>query len=369
MGFGNRKVLFITSSLNLGGAERQLLLLCEKLKLHFEIQLISLESDGPLKEKYLGAFPEMQFLVANKSGVFSKLYELRKIIKKSDPDLVITWLYKADLLGGLAAKLAGNYSVIWSARNSVIPNFSLFKKITLSFISRIVPTLVVANGLPAYRFHKSLRYHREKFRIIPNFLAPWALETRSNSRLLVESAPIDRLRVGIAARLISGKGILETIQTLETNQDNLPSIDLSIVGQKTHESEEWEISEEYGRCFVDQIISDVELAKWFQGIDLYLMPSTAWESQPNSLLEAMSIGCPILVSNKIEYDFYIPPHLLFDPCDSSSLVKSLQGLLRQDLASRQLDSKRSATSVLAISSEHQILATWIDLINETAKGE
>ena len=161
---GANKVLFVTSSLNLGGAERQLLLLCENLRSQVEIQIISLDPDGPLKEKYLQAFPEIFFL--DKSSLFNCFYRLRKIIKTSNPDVVITWLYRADLLGGLATKLAGNIPIIWSARNSSIPNFTFLKRRLLTVLSKIIPRMVVANGSPAHDFHTSIGYPSKKFVII-----------------------------------------------------------------------------------------------------------------------------------------------------------------------------------------------------------
>ena len=76
-----KRVLFVTSSLNLGGAERQLLMLCLKLKNQVDVQIVSLESEGPLKEKYLQAFPRM--LLLKKKHPLRQINSLRKIVEKS----------------------------------------------------------------------------------------------------------------------------------------------------------------------------------------------------------------------------------------------------------------------------------------------
>ena len=364
MGTVNRKVLFITSSLNLGGAERQLLLLCEKLKLHFEIQLISLESDGPLKEKYLGVFPEMQFLVANKSGVFSKLYELRKFIKKSNPDLVITWLYKADLLGGLAAKLAGNFPVIWSARNSSIPNLSVFKKKILCIFSRLIPNRIVSNGAPAYDFHKSLGYPESKLIIIQNMLASWISNTVSKSRILKEKSTSDKLRIGIAARQVSGKGILEVIKIISNLSDDIPPIELTLIGQSSTESRKWKEDDLYGNHRVKSIDNDSELAEWFASLDLYLMSSTSWESQPNSLIEAVGIGCPVLISNHIQLDLPLQFVQQFDPTCQHSFEKSLRNLLALGPSLLKKQTQLNQSLILDSLSSGRALDSWLNLINQ-----
>jgi glycosyltransferase involved in cell wall biosynthesis len=317
-----KKILFITSSLNLGGAERQLLLLCQLLETQVGIRIISLDSEGPLKEKYLEAFPNTLFL--NEKNTLRQIKRLKEIMGNSKPDVVVTWLYKADLLGGISAKLAGSYPVVWSARNSNLPHFSIFKGFILSFCSKLLPKKIIANGKPAYDFHKSIGYPTKKMHVIPNTLAPWTFNSRSNSRLLLRNVHVDRIRIGIAARQVSGKGILESIKTFEDYKDYLPQIDLTLIGQKTIESKLWNAKGEYRNHSVCEITNDEELSKWFQSLDLYLMSSTAWESQPNSLLEAIAIGCPVLVSDYVELDFDLPDFNQYDASSASNLVSAIR---------------------------------------------
>jgi hypothetical protein len=118
-----KRILFMTSGLNLGGAERQMLLLCQMLETQADIQIVSLELEGPLKEKYSQAFPDIYFL--DRKNPLIQIIEIQRIVRISKPDVVITWLYKADLIGGIASRLAGNFPVIWSARNSALPYFCL----------------------------------------------------------------------------------------------------------------------------------------------------------------------------------------------------------------------------------------------------
>jgi len=360
MNTAKKRVLFITSSLNLGGAERQLLLLCQGLNSQVDIQIVSLHSEGPLKEKYLQVFPSTVLL--SEKNPLCQINSLRKFIRITKPDAVITWLYRADLLGGIAAKLAGNSPVVWSARNSALPHFSVLKRLILSFFSWFVPKRIIANGNPAYNFHKSIGYPVKKMRVIPNTLAPWTTSTNSKSRLLMKDTPFDNLRVGIASRQVSGKGILESIKSFDDHSGRHPLIDLTLIGQETDESKKWLSNGEYKNHSVQELRTDEELSKWFQSLDLYLMSSTAWESQPNSLLEAIAIGCPVLVSDFMNLEFDLPDFNQYDASLDSNLVSAIRKYGDVE-TSRILETvKDLKTKVTSIYNDESILEKWIEAI-------
>jgi glycosyltransferase involved in cell wall biosynthesis len=354
------KVTFITSSMNLGGAERQLLLLCNELMHEVEIEIISLDASGPLLPKYKTAWPDLKVVDSRKLNPFFVLLGLRNLIKISRPDIVITWLYKADILGGIATKLIYTKTpVLWSARNSEIPNLSFVKKWMLTFLSKKIPTIIVANGSPAIEFHKSLGYPQRKVRKIGNLLAPWTAIARSDSRLLSGFVGMADIRLGLAARQVSGKGILETISAVENCSF---AIDLQIIGQNTPESLGWRSSGKYRGYDVREITDDRKLEEWFTSLDLYLMSSNQWESQPNALLEAIAIGCPVLISDKIKLDFALPPELTYNSSEVGSLEDAIS-----TLASLEADHlRRLVTSlqqlVLMRFSKERVVGEWLDLI-------
>lgn len=354
------RVTFVTASMNLGGAERQLLLLCNELKYEVEIEIVSLDASGPLLPRYKAAWPDLKIVDSKKLNPFFVLFELRKLIKISRPDVVITWLYRADILGGIATKLIGKKTpVLWSARNSEIPNLNFVKKWMLLMLSRKIPASIVANGNPAIEFHKSLGYPQEKIRRIENLPAPWTTIARSDSRLLSGFVGMENIRIGIAARQVSGKGILETISAVE--KCNF-SIDLQIIGQNTTESFGWRSSGKYRGHNVREITDDQELAAWFASLDLYLMSSSQWESQPNSLLEAIAIGCPVLVSDRIKLDIEIPSELTYNSLDVRSLGDTLGNLAT--LETNHLLGLVSSLQELVLMrfSRERIIGEWLVLI-------
>jgi glycosyltransferase involved in cell wall biosynthesis len=345
--------------MNLGGAERQLLILCNQLKEEVAIEIISLDANGPLLEKYQRDFPNISLIDSNKYSKFGVVTRIRNLIRKKRPDVVITWLYKADILGGIATKLVGKIPVIWSARNSEIPKFNFAKKWILLLLSKKVPTAIVANGNPAIDFHKSIGYPFGKILKIQNFLAPWTASVTSSSTLLSGFDSSKKIRVGLAARQVSGKGILETISAVEKSSFD---IDLQLIGQKTSESLGWRSSGKYRNQEAREINDDIELSNWFKTLDIYLMSSSQWESQPNSLLEAIAIGCPVLVSDKIKLDFDLPSEFTFKFSDELSLDKALNTLTAVDTDRLNRLTKNLQDLVLSEFLREKIISQWLDLI-------
>jgi len=297
----------------------------------------------------------------DKKNPLIQIIEMQRIVRISKPDVVITWLYKADLIGGIASRFAGNFPVVWSARNSALPHFPIFKRLVLMLFSRMIPKWIIANGKPAYDFHKSIGYPTKKMQIIPNALASWTSSTRSKSRLLLKDTPVDKIRIGIASRQVSGKGILESITAFDDHLDQLPLIDLTLIGQETDESKKWLSKGDYKNHSVQALTTDTELAEWFQGLDLYLMSSTAWESQPNSLLEAIAIGCPVLVSDFVDLDFDIPDFNKYDAISATNLVSAIQKY-RDIEKSRVIGTAEELRSkVGSIYSRDLILEKWLKI--------
>ena len=105
------KVLFISSGLEAGGAEGMLLRVLEHIdREHLMPEVISLTGIGEIGGKIRELGIQVHDLGMSRPGLSTpvlSLFRLRRMIKVINPDVVQTWQYHADLLGGLAARLAG----------------------------------------------------------------------------------------------------------------------------------------------------------------------------------------------------------------------------------------------------------------------
>ncbi len=110
-----------------------------------------------------------------KPGLPSPLGFLRLMrqIRRVKPDVVHTWLYHADLLGGLAARLAGVSAIGWCIRNSNLDKdktkLSTRAVVRLcASISSWVPSQILSCSEAARQIHVALGYAAEKMRVVPN---------------------------------------------------------------------------------------------------------------------------------------------------------------------------------------------------------
>ena len=107
------KILHIISGLNDGGAESLLFnFLCNsENNINFVISLKGKGKYGEMiEEKGIKIF---YFNFAFDLSLISNFICLTKIIRLIKPDIVQTWLYNADLLGGCAAYLANSKNIFW----------------------------------------------------------------------------------------------------------------------------------------------------------------------------------------------------------------------------------------------------------------
>ena len=114
-------VTHIIAGLAPDGAERMLHRLVSGMDPNrFENEVISLTDLGPMSAKMEAAGVRVRALGMKRGSANPyHLIRLAAWLRKLPPQQVIqTWMYHADLIGGIAAKLAGCAGVVWNIRHS-----------------------------------------------------------------------------------------------------------------------------------------------------------------------------------------------------------------------------------------------------------
>lgn len=168
-----KTTLHIITGLNDGGAEAVLYRLCkhDTDTLHRVVSLTSAGKYGPMLEA-LGV--DVTCLEMPRGRVTtSGLVRLWRAIRAGQPDTVQTWMYHANLLGGLAAWVAGRRNIAWGIHHTnLIPGETsrgtMLVARACAWISHVVPRRILCCAEKAIEVHAALGYDRKRMVFTPN---------------------------------------------------------------------------------------------------------------------------------------------------------------------------------------------------------
>lgn len=196
-----KKIVHIITGLDNGGAENMLhkLLKYSNRKEYYH-EVISLMDKGVYGEKIEKLGIEVYCLNLNKGNMFKSLLKAKKICK--DFDIINTWLYHADILGFIMAKILLRKKLIWNIRHGNLDK-DANKSRTLaivkinSFLSKYVD-FITYNSNKALETHLEVGYKDVNSIVIPNgfeldkfkFSLQSRIKTREGLNLLKEDNAI-----------------------------------------------------------------------------------------------------------------------------------------------------------------------------------
>ena len=166
-------VLHIITGLKNGGAEAVLyrLIMADRENRH---QVISLTDQGVYGERLAAAGLPVHALEMPRGRLTSVgLRTLYLLIRRIEPDVVQTWMYHANLVGGLVARFAGRRDVVWGLHHSDLtagknPFSTRLVAYICAGLSGILPRRIVACSEVAAQTHIQIGYSRGKLCVIPN---------------------------------------------------------------------------------------------------------------------------------------------------------------------------------------------------------
>src|SRR5260370_8620397 len=99
------------------------------------------------------------------SGPITML-RLTRLIRRIQPDVVQTWMYHADFIGGLAARAAGNRHIIWGIRGTDMLEGTSYTTFVVRRIcaplSRLIPAVIVFVADASALSHSANRNYHAK---------------------------------------------------------------------------------------------------------------------------------------------------------------------------------------------------------------
>lgn len=168
------RIVHIITGLGTGGAETSLLrLLSASNRDRFNPYVISLTNAGPLSERisHLGIPVRFLGIDAYRPNIFLFI-KLVVWLREIHPAVIQTWMYHADLIGGLAGFFT-RAPVVWGIRNTSLDPLAV-KSNTIRIVhlnarlSGWLPRRIVSCSETARRAHVNVGFSPNKFVVIPN---------------------------------------------------------------------------------------------------------------------------------------------------------------------------------------------------------
>lgn len=235
------KVVHLITGLNVGGAETMLYKLLSSMdRDYFSLEVVSLTDIGPVGERIRALGVPVQAL-AMRRGVPDPraIWRLASLLRQDRPQLLQTWMYHADLVGGMAAKLAGNIPLVWGVHHSNLA-IGANKRTTIwtakacARLANHLPVRIVCCAEAARQFHIALGYPAEKMQVIPNGFDLLVFKPDSAARLSVRqelgisaAAPL----IGLVGRFDPQKDHRNFVQAAGRLYTKFPEVRFLLCGQ------------------------------------------------------------------------------------------------------------------------------------------
>ena len=300
-------VLHITSGLTDGGAEAVLYRLCthDKQNRHTVISLMD-------PAKY-GALLEASGITVHCLGMprgritLIGLWRLWRLLRSERPDVVQTWMYHADLIGGTLARLAGIPIVCWGMHHSNLdpgksPRSTIFVAQMCALLSHWVPHAIISCSAQSASVHQAMGYARGKFTIIPNgySIVEFTPDSEARAQLRREWGINEQtILLGMVARYDPQKDHANLVNALRLIKHKKASFQCTLVGAEMDAN-----NHELCRLIESQGVSSNvlllgqrnDIPGVMNALDIHVL-SSAGEAFPNVLAEAMACMTPCVTTD------------------------------------------------------------------------
>lgn len=304
-----RHVTHVITGLGLGGAEMMLYKVLAAMDRDRDTaEVISLTDADDLRPRIeaLGV-PVTSLGMSGAASTPGAWLSLRRLLTAHPGDVVQTWMYHADLLGGLAARTVGR-PVVWDIQGSNLDPAStraMTRRIVgwCASLSHRLPARIIACGHSTARTHVALGYDASRVVVIPNAVDADAFRPDPEARARVRAElgiPAEAFVVGMGARLDPQKdhGTMfdawGRVTAAREGQAHLLLFGRDLVAEQPQVAAWMQASGARGAHLLGPR-HDVPAV--FAACDVGCLSSAYGEGLPNIVAEAMATGLPCVVTD------------------------------------------------------------------------
>ena len=235
------------------------------------------------------------------------LIRLIRRLRRLKPDVVHTWMYHADLMGGVAARLAGVSTLAWCIRHSNLattnnrPQLLAVVKAN-AFLSHWLPDRILCCSEAARKTHVAFGYATERMFVVPNGFDISRFRPDPNARLSVRvelGLPYDTLLVGLIGRWDPQKNHAGFFSAAAALHLRRPDVHFLLAGKGVDGSNQTiqQTLAANGLLAVTHLLGQrVDVPRLIAALDV-LASSSHGEAFSNVVGEAMASGVPCAVTD------------------------------------------------------------------------
>jgi glycosyltransferase involved in cell wall biosynthesis len=336
------KVLHVINALGNGGAEGVLgrLITGDRRNRHEVISLMDTGFHGDRLAS--GGIPVHALGMARGRLKFAAVAELYRLVRAIRPDVVQTWMYHSDLVGGVVARMAGAKRIVWGIRASSldptkVPRSTRFVVKMNVIMARWVPDRIIVCSQEAARFHAALGYPQQKMTVVPNGYDLSAMKPDESSRLRMRnqmSIGSSEVVLGMVARWDPQKdhsNLLSALALLQ-QRDLAPWCAWFIgPGLTADNAELRNLLQRSGVADRVQLLGQrTDIPAILNALDLHVLSSSYGEAFPNVVAEAMACGVPCVATDVGDAGLILDgTGWLVPPRDSAKLAEAIECALRE----------------------------------------
>jgi glycosyltransferase involved in cell wall biosynthesis len=373
-------ILWLISGLEYGGAEMMLYKLLSRLDTtKFKVEVISMIDLGPFSRRIQELGVPLRSL-GMRRGIPNPmaLVRLTSWLLKTRPDVIQTWMYHADLIGGLAAKLAGGIPVAWGIRSSNLSKhgtrrLTIYTMKMCAQVSSWLPTRIICCSESSERVHAALGYPPQKMIVIPNGFDLSAFKPDPVARESVRAElhiPSDAPLVGLVGRFDPQKDHRNFVCAAALLHRSRPNVYFVLCGDdvtwKNAELTGWIEKEGISKQCILLGRRD-DMPRLTAALDIAASSSSYGEGFPNVIGEAMACGVPCVVTDVGDCGLIVGQTGRVVPGENAQdLANALGELLKLGSQGRTLLGAAARRRVLQYFNLPDIVAQYETLYHEIA---
>lgn len=337
------KVMHVISSLNVGGAETMLRKLVETSTgpTHVVVSLTTIGEIGPvLRAQGVSVYP---LGMTSPLSIFRTAARLAALLRQECPNVMQTWMYHADFLGGLVGRMCG-VRVLWGVRTTELPRsgsrVTHWIRACCAGLSGRVPARIIYAADASRRLHERLGYAAAKSLVIPNGFqmellhAGWASRAEMRRHLGLQDGDVV---LGFVGRFHDDKDPRNFLRAASLLVRRGHDVRLVMVGRDVVDGNPTLAGWIAELGLQDRVLllgerSDVPAC--LGAMDVFCLPSRT-EGFPNVLGEAMGVGIPCVATDVGDVRVVLGDCGKVVPCeDADALADGMEQVLAWTPAER-----------------------------------